>query len=210
MPKTDTGNCCGSKDQIESALAKLANSAPQETEALPTKPDPKMAKALEILGVMQKRAEALPDSPARAEFLGNLSDARARADAGDGEGALVTLCALQTALKALETAPQDETTPEAAPSLEEKEWFAAFIRLESDVNAALSGGLVKDVDKLRIKWTRATGQATDGRYVEALARLAELERLLAARVEERASTPKSPLEYWNSGKATADEATALQ
>lgn len=124
-------------DKLKEAMAKVGA-------------DPKVAKALEIVGVMQKRAEALSDSTARADFFENLSDARAKADAGDGDGALVALGALQAALKALETAPQDETTPEAAPSV-------------------------------------------------------------ADRVEERAPKPKSPLEYWNSGKATADEAiSALQ
>ena len=173
-------------DQIEAALAKLAAANSADKPAL----DEAAQKAIQIAKVLQGRAEGLQESDGQKDLLGQLGQALEIAGSGDADQAMAMLRTAQAKLKELEAAPPetaDNAPQEDGPDDKEMAWYNAFNRLEADVNAALTKGLVRDVDGLRKAWDWATAEGGDGRYEEALASLGDVEALLANKLDPETS-----------------------
>lgn len=188
-------------EKIEKAIALLAGTAPQSVPPAPPPPDPQMLKLTQLVAALRGKAEAVTDAARQGALLNALGQAAQMIQAREAEKAVAVLKRVQEALKALEAAPSPTSSPtqesapvgpggEPAPTSngEDAEWLRRYTAIEPSVTAALSQGLVADVNALRIAFDTAIDLADAGNYGGAVQALGRVQQMLDAGREDGKSS----------------------
>ncbi|QYK41127.1 MAG: hypothetical protein KF887_17365 [Paracoccaceae bacterium] len=159
-------------DRIEAAIAMLGRQATADATA----PDPEMQKLRQLVQAMRDKSGSVADDATRAAILEALSRADGLIAQREAEQAVTILKKVQQLFARL----AGDTVAAGPADSAAAAWEKRFRELEPRVNAALSQGLVADVDGLRRQWNWATGNAAEGAFDKAIAALPAIEALLAA------------------------------
>ena len=160
---------------------------PSAAPAPPAPADTQLQKLAQMAAVMRTKGEALAEERARTMVLAAVDKVDGHIKAAEAEPAIALLKKLQDIIKTLPVAapgtpaspqsPAAPTEPQENPG--EAEWTRRYGAIEGQITAAITGGLVPDVDGLRTLRDYATGLAIDGAFDKALAMLPRLEDMLA-------------------------------
>ena len=189
--------------KIRDALKKaLANNIPEAPTA-PAPADPKLIKLAEMLKNYRGQLSRVTDENARKAIEAELAVAAGHIRASDIEKATQSLIKARDALKEgiaaakrAEDLAKEKQREEARPEAPDTEqlseedtkafeaWSKVHKELTDKVDAALTKGLVVDVDGLRKEWKWAVGMAADKKYTEALANIPAVRKKLLAGTPE--------------------------
>ncbi len=154
--------CAKGVDQVEAALPKAG------------KIDPTLAKLAALYKQLAAQAKEIPDDAKRGSLEKALAQAAGHIKAQKAPEATALLVKIRDALKKLLGAPPQG----GAPGFEA--WTKAHTELSDKIDAALSQGLVADVNLLRRNWNWAVSTAADKKFVDAIKPISGIRKMLQA------------------------------
>lgn len=164
-------------DKLDSAILMLDQQPAPAADAAPA--DPQLAKLQQAAAALRGRVSALPDEKARTQLAAALDKVDGHVRAKEVEAAITLIRRIGDILKGMADGGSPASDGPTGPDAARLEWDRRFGAIEAQVNAALTRGLVRNIDDLRKLRDWAVAMAADGAHDKALQALPRIEGILA-------------------------------